>query len=152
MIQNGFATLALAFGAQQTAWTLLDYQGLMHSDYPPDSWPYDLNPWFGGIIALIAITLALAAYETQWSISRIVGTILAVAAGIQFWILRHPAEPYKDYGEDNLARMIINELCVGVVMIVVCVIDYLVRLRLEQMAVTDQGGEGSDSSDLKDRD
>ncbi|BCX46777.1 hypothetical protein HAHE_06850 [Haloferula helveola] len=161
MVRNGFATLALAFGAQQVAWTLLDYEGLQNSDYPRDAWPYEVNPLFGGVIALIAIVVALAFYEKRWSISRAVGSILAVAAGIHFWVLRHPAEPYKDYGEDNVVRMIVNEFWVGVIMLVVCGIDYVVRSGQRQPTMTEQvgggstpisGRVGSDSSDAGGRD
>lgn len=145
MLRNWIATLVLAFGVQQIAWTILDFEGLRRADYALAHWPYELNPRDGGVLAGFAVLAAILIYEKRWSISGLIGIMAAVAAGVRFWVLRRPAEPYTDYGEDNTVTMILHEFIVGVFMLVVCGIDFAVRHTQGQSAQADQGvgvGEG----------
>jgi len=138
MLRNWIATLILAFGAQQIAWTILDFEGLRHPDYSLANWPYELKPGSGGVLAGFAVLVAIFIYEKRWSISGLIGILAAVAAGVRFWVSRKPAEPYTDYGEDNIVTMILNELIVGVFMLVVCAIDFAVRHAQRQSTHTEQ--------------
>ncbi|MDB4465788.1 hypothetical protein N9057_05825 [Akkermansiaceae bacterium] len=124
-MRNFLASLLLGFAAQQVAWTALDYQGLQQ--YGEEGWPYELNPFFGGIIAVIALGSGIAALKRRLSFSGPAAIILALSAGIHFWLSRKPANPYTDYGEDNFIRMFLNLIFIGTIMMLICSIEFFLR-------------------------
>lgn len=123
-MRNFIAGILLAFGLQQVAWTILDYDGL--KQYGSEGWPYTLNPLVGGIVAVIALVAGLLVIEKKFSVSGAAAIGLAVFSGIYFWMRRQPANPYTDYGEDNFARMFINLILTASVLLVICGIEFVI--------------------------
>lgn len=112
MIRNGVATLFLAYGAQKIAWAILDQSGL--NKYGPNAgWPYDLNPIGEGIAGAAAIIAAAFVFEKKVTFITVLGVPLAIGAAVSWWIERTPSNPYKDYGEDNFAHMLLNLVIVA---------------------------------------
>ncbi len=145
-MRNLIAGTILTFACLLLAWSILDFQGLQQ--YGAEGWPYDLQPITCGIISIVALVLGIAVIEKKPSMSRAITLALSIFAGMHFWISRRPADPYKDYGEDNFFRMIVNWVLVALVLLSVCFVERLFRRKRRQLESTEQ----SSASDAKSRD
>jgi len=97
-----------------------------------DGCPNELNPFFGEIIAVIAFDSGIAALKRRLSFSGSAVVVLALSARVHFWLSRKPANPYTDYGEDNFIRMFLNLIFIGIIMMMICSIEFF-RQRTSQL-------------------
>lgn len=124
---NLLAALALGFGTQQLAWTILDFQGLQQ--YGEAGWPYDLNPLLGGVLAFVVAFFGVFCLDRHLAVSHWAAIVLSLFVGLHFWFTRHPAEPYRDYGEENFARMFLNLILLVVIMLPIAILEHLRQKR-----------------------